>query len=102
MSQLSSNEYKILHSIPYTEIKWNKLLKEKLIKNVYQEDPIRLAAYLESLNNKSLIRIFSQNLWTYTLDYRLINLEDEKQTVKVSDYGKFFLENIEMIKKVKV
>lgn len=98
MSRLSSNEYKLLKSIPANEMKWGNFLDIAVVKSFYAEDKIRLSAYLESLNNKTLIRIFAQNILNGMNDYRLIDYNDSRQTICLSEYGKFFLTNIELIK----
>ncbi len=98
MSQLSSNEYKLLKVIPVEELKWQNFMNIDTIRIIYAKDLTRLSAYLESLNNKSLIRIYSENTFTGIKDYRLIDYKDSGQTICLSEYGNFFLTNLDLIK----
>jgi hypothetical protein len=94
VNQLSGIEYKILKLIPQNETNWNEILEIKEIHDLYKEKKENLISSFLSLINMNLVvrklvirRDGGPELGT-------INLDDKSEYIKLSSYGKLFLETM--------
>jgi hypothetical protein len=99
VNQLSGTEYKILKLIPRNETKWEELLEIKEIYDLYNEKRENLiSSFLSLINLNLLVRklVIRRNGGP---ELGTINFDDELEYIKLSPYGKLFLETMENVKK---
>jgi hypothetical protein len=100
VNQLNAIEYKILKLIPKDEIKWKDVLIIEEINELYNEKKeILISSFLSLINMNLLVRklVIRHNGGP---ELGTINFDDELEYIKLSAYGKLFLETMENIKKI--
>jgi hypothetical protein len=100
VNQLSGIEYKLLKKIPNEQTKWKDILEIKEIHELYiTKKEYLISAFLSLINMNLVVRKLvirhdgGPELGT-------INFDDDSEYIKLSLYGKLFIETIENIKSV--
>lgn len=94
VNQLSGIEYKILKLIPTNETKWEEILKIKDIQDIYNKKKENLiAAFLSLISMNLLVRKLAIR-YDGGPELGTINFNNELEYIKLSPYGKLFLETM--------
>ena len=95
MSSLAAHEYKILKKIPSEYIIWDKFFEDKDLAEIKKSNLDDLVIAIMNLRNSNLVVIHSIQ-YMDGIKSISINFEDREEKIKLSSYGKRFLETLNL------